>query len=136
MLLCVPLLQDVHFQPAFFKDLLSEPDVTPDFELADLEGCDKKLFDALTQLLVMPEDEVELVCYTFAIPDDSSLVEGTTCELKPNGRSIDVTASNRQEFARLWSRWIMSGRVATQRESSEREKHSLLHDYLCVASAS
>ena len=112
----------MHFQPAFYKDLLADPvGVQQNFELADLEGCDKKLFDALTQLLAMPEDEVELVCYTFAIPDDSSLVDGTTRELKPNGNSIDVTASNRDEFVRLWSQWIMMGRVERQRASSKRD---------------
>jgi|EP01043_Picozoa_sp_COSAG02_P064604 hypothetical protein len=70
----------------------------------------------------MPEEEVELVCYTFAIPDDSSLVEGITRELKPNGNSIEVTANNREEFVRLWSQWIMIGRVEKQRASSKREQ--------------
>lgn len=65
---------------------------------------------------------MELVCYTFAIPDDSSLVEGITRELKPNGNSIEVTANNREEFVRLWSQWIMIGRVEKQRASSKREQ--------------
>ena len=118
-------LQDVHFQPAFYKDLLSELDTTEGCELADLEACDKKLFDSLMQLLAMPEDEVEFVCYTFAIPDESSLEEGATRDLKPNGHSIEVTANNREEFVQLWSQWIMAGRVKNQRASSE-PKH-LLH---------
>ena len=119
MILSTVALQDVHFQPAFYKDLLSELDTIEGCELADLEACDKKLFDSLTQLLAMPEDEVELVCYTFAIPDESSLEEGDTRDLKPNGHSIEVTANNRDEFVQLWSQWIMSGRVKSQRASSE-----------------
>ena len=109
----------------FYKDLLSELDITEDCELADLEACDKKLFDSLTQLLVMPEDEVEFVCYTFAIPDECSLEEGDTHDLKPNGHSIEVTANNREEFVQLWLQWIMTGRVKSQRASSEPQ--ALLH---------
>jgi hypothetical protein len=76
------VLLDVHFQPAFYKSLLSEVEEEEEeeeqqheissaaagCELADLEACDKKLYDSLTELLAMPEDEVELVCYTFSIP--------------------------------------------------------------------
>ena len=120
------VLLDVHFQPAFYKSLLSDSGAAPGAgadaagcELADLEACDKKLFDSLTELLAMPEEEVELVCYTFSIPDDSSPTAGATRELKPNG-SIDVTAANREEFVQLWSRWIMVGRVEGQRASIRR----------------
>jgi hypothetical protein len=106
---------DVHFNQAFYKSLLHLP-VCFD----DLESVDKALYDSLKDTMQMAPEEVEFLCYTFEVPDNSSLDEAAVHELKPGGADIEVTADNREEFVQLWAEWVLEGCVWQQREAVRR----------------
>lgn len=71
------------------------------------------LAHGLQQLLDYPGD-VETDLTTFFSVEEDNFGELQTHELKPGGSNIPVTNSNRQEYAELYTQWVLQDSVQTQ----------------------
>jgi HECT-domain (ubiquitin-transferase)/Concanavalin A-like lectin/glucanases superfamily/SPRY domain len=77
----------------FWKQMLDE-----DVELEDVEGVDKLFVQALGGIVTLAQDKFQYVVEEKFATQGS---DGAAIELKNNGNKIDVTVSNRDEFAEL-----------------------------------
>lgn len=98
---------DNGFALPFYKQLLKKPLVFKDLELVDSE-----FFNSLQWILDNNIDECSLGL-TFSV-DHEEFGETREYELKPGGKSIDVTDANKQEYVNLVYQWRLVGRVEAQ----------------------
>ena len=108
-------LLDVHFPMAVYRKLLGYP-----LGLEDM--VDESLKKGLEQLLSYEnKSEIEYVfCLSFEIAWTNSLGEEKIHELKPGGSDIPVTGENREEYVRLYTKWLLVDSIDKQWEAFER----------------
>lgn len=107
------VLLDVNFPPAVYRKLLALP-----LGLEDV--VDQRLKKSFQQLLDYPDDDVEDVfCLTFSL-SWMALGREKIIELKPGGSEIVVTSANKEEYVRLYVKWLLEESIYPQFESFER----------------
>jgi hypothetical protein len=107
------VLLDVNFPAAIYRKLLGMP-----LGLEDLP--DKLLQKSLQQLLDYAGDDVEeIFCLNFAF-GWTDLGRERTVELKPGGSSIPVTKENKEEYVRLYVKWLLEESIHAQYDAFER----------------
>lgn len=102
---------DAYFVSAFYKMLL---DIPVTFE--DMESIDSEVYKGL---LWMKENDVTDLGSTFSAEDDVFGVI-TTHDLIPNGRNVDVTNENKNEYINLLVQWRACTRVQSQVSAIKR----------------
>jgi len=106
-------LLDLHFPLAAYKKLLGIP-----LGLDDLEDIDAGLMTGLKKLLNYQPEEggasvEEVFCLTFEVTwNEFGMVK--TYELKPGGKDIEVSLSNRQEYVDLYVKWLLNDSIKEQ----------------------
>ena len=107
------VLLDVRFPPAVYRKLLGLP-----LGLEDL--VDSRLQRSLQQLLEYEDRDVEDVfCLTFSV-DWFDLGTKRTVELKPGGSDLAVTFENKEEYVRLYVKWLLEESIHPQYDGFER----------------
>jgi ubiquitin-protein ligase E3 A len=107
------VLLDVHFPLAVYRKLLGLP-----LGLEDL--VDEELKKGLQQLLDYEGDDVEdIFCLTFEVIW-MDMGEERQVELKPDGSSIAVTGSNKEEYVLLYVKWILVDSVQLQADAFKK----------------
>ena len=107
------VLLDVHFPPAVYRKLLGLP-----LGLEDM--VDSRLGKSLQQLLDYAGDDVEDVfCLSFSL-EWMDLGTERTVELKPGGADIPVTSENKEEYVRLYVKWLLEESINPQYDAFER----------------
>ena len=108
-------LLDVRFPMAVYRKLLGYP-----LGLEDM--VDESLQNGFQQLLEYEnESEIEFVfCLTFEVSWIDNLGEEHTRELMPGGSNIAVTGENRDEYVRLYTKWLLVDSIHKQWEAFER----------------
>lgn len=106
-------LLDLHFPLAVYKKLLGNT-----MGLNDLEDIDPDLMQGLTKLLMYtpgPEGASveDVFCLNFEVTWNE-FGSMKTYELKPGGKSIEVTAANRQEYVDLYVQWVLDRSIQEQ----------------------
>ncbi|ORX64502.1 HECT-domain-containing protein [Anaeromyces robustus] len=84
----------VNFTILFYKKLLDIP-----LEISDLEFIDPEIYKNINWL--KENEETENLCLTFSIDTEDCFGTHKKVELKPNGASIDVNDSNKNEYIEL-----------------------------------
>ncbi|EGD73225.1 ubiquitin protein ligase E3A [Salpingoeca rosetta] len=118
------VILDVHFPFVVYKKLRGEA-----VGLEDLAEFNPELARGLKQLLDYPGDDVEDVfCRTFSVESE---VFGARQEheLKPGGKDIPLTSSNKEEYVRLYVDWILN-------KSIERQFSAFRNGFTSVVSGS
>jgi hypothetical protein len=102
---------DVNLPSCLYKKLLQLP-----LTLSDVGDLDKELHRGLEMLLTHePAAEVEYVfCRTFQIEWTDVFGESHSVELVPGGKDVSVTGDNREEFVRLYSKFLLVTSVERQ----------------------
>ena len=107
------VLLDVHFPPAVYRKLLGLP-----LGLEDM--VDSRLGKSLQQLLDYAGNDVEDVfCLSFSL-EWMDLGTERTVELKPGGADIPVTSENKEEYVRLYVKWLLEESINPQYDAFER----------------
>jgi len=107
------VLLDVHFPPAVYRKLLGLP-----LGLEDM--VDSRLGKSLQQLLDYGGDDVEDVfCLTFSL-EWMDLGTESTIELKAGGADAPVTSANKEEYVRLYVKWLLEESINPQYDAFER----------------
>jgi len=107
------VLLDVHFPPAVYRKLLGLP-----LGLEDM--VDPQLRKNMQQLLDYEGDDVEdIFCLTFSL-EWMDLGATKTIELKPGGAEIAVTSDNKEEYVRLYVKWLLEESIHAQYDAFER----------------
>jgi ubiquitin-protein ligase E3 A len=107
------VLLDVNFPVAVYRKLLGLP-----LGLEDVP--DRSVQKSLQQLLDYDGDDVEdLFCLNFAI-DWMDLGRARTVELRPGGSSIPVSSENKEEYVRLYVKWLLEESIHPQYDAFER----------------
>jgi alpha-tubulin suppressor-like RCC1 family protein len=104
------IILEVHFPPILYKRLLGMS-----VDVADLRDAFPRVAQSLQQLLAYEGKEPveDVFGLTFSI-DYNYWGEIRTYDLVPNGRNIPVTRENRQEFVRLYARYLLVDSVREQ----------------------
>ncbi|KAG6619347.1 putative HECT E3 ubiquitin ligase [Phytophthora cinnamomi] len=97
------LVLDVHLALPLLKHVLGIP-----ISFSDLEFLDEELHRNCKWL--RSNNHVEVLCLTFSV----MLENGTEVDLKENGRNIDVTDENKEEYLRLVLEHRMLDSIADQ----------------------
>jgi alpha-tubulin suppressor-like RCC1 family protein len=107
------VLLDVNFPLAVYRKLLGLP-----LGIEDLP--DRSVQKSLQELLDYEREDVEDVfCLNFAV-DWVDLGRKRTVELKPGGLSIPVTADNKDDYVRLYVKWLLEESIHAQYDAFER----------------
>ena len=108
-------LLDVHFPMAVYRKLLGYP-----LGLEDM--VDETLKKGFQQLLDYEnESEIEYVfCLSFEVAWTDILGKEKIHELKPGGSDIPVTGENKEEYVRLYTKWLLVDSIDQQWEAFER----------------
>ena len=116
-------LLDVHFPMATYRKLLGYP-----LGLEDM--VDETLKKGLQQLLEYEnESEIEYVfCLCFEVTWTDSLGKEMTHELKPGGSEIPVTGENKEEYVRLYTKWLLVDSIDKQWEAFEGGVMRIIED--------
>jgi hypothetical protein len=96
------VLQDVHFNSAFYKSLLGQP-----VGLSDLTEVDPQLHDSLAWMLENPVEGLEL----YFNATHGHFGEECMIDLKEGGSDIPVTDDNKAEFVEIRAHWTLVGMV-------------------------
>jgi len=108
------VLLDVRFPTAVYRKLLGLP-----LGLEDMVDLDLK--KGFQQLLDYEGDDVELVfCLNFEVTWVDDLGEEKKYELVPGGSEIAVTSKNKEEYVRLYVKWLLVDSIYPQWDSFER----------------
>lgn len=97
---------DAFFVGAMYKMMLRKKIV-----LQDLESVDSEMYKSLCWML--ENDITDILYETFSVEEDR-FGETVTIDLKPNGREVEVTNENKNEFVELKTEWIISKPVENQ----------------------
>jgi hypothetical protein len=117
-------LIDAYFIRPFYKMMLGKP-----VGLMDMEAVDSEYYNSLMWIM---ENDPECLELTFSIDEE---VFGMTSEreLKPNGKQIPVTNSNKREYVELVIRWRFSDRIRQQMSAFMSGFNDLVpHDLLKI----
>uniref|UniRef100_A0A8R1IB69 HECT-type E3 ubiquitin transferase n=1 Tax=Caenorhabditis japonica TaxID=281687 RepID=A0A8R1IB69_CAEJA len=98
---------DCYFTRAFYKHILNLP-----VRYQDLESEDPAFFKSLDFLLQNPIDDLALDL-TFSTEVEEFGVRSVR-DLKPNGRKIEVTDANKDEYVKLVCQMKMTGSIRQQ----------------------
>ncbi|ODQ65142.1 HECT-domain-containing protein [Nadsonia fulvescens var. elongata DSM 6958] len=109
---------DAFFIGAFYKMMLNKR-----VFLDDMEGVDHDYHRNLNWML--DNDITDILELTFSVEEDQ-FGELVTLDLKPNGRNIDVTNENKQEYVELVTEWKISRRIKEQFEAFITGFHELI----------
>ncbi|KAJ3355309.1 hypothetical protein HDU83_003604 [Entophlyctis luteolus] len=97
---------DSFFVKSFYKLILNEK-----VDMSDLESIDLDLYKSLKWMLDNPIEGI--IENTFSVEYDE-FGTAVTVDLKPNGRNIEVTDHNKEEYVQLYCEWRIAKRVAPQ----------------------
>ncbi|KAK6198657.1 uncharacterized protein RJT21DRAFT_122243 [Scheffersomyces amazonensis] len=97
---------DAFFVGALYKMMLHKKVV-----LQDMEGVDAEFYRSLKWIL--DNDITDILDLTFSA-EDERFGEIVEVDLKPGGRDIEVTETNKHEYVELISEWKISKRVEEQ----------------------
>ena len=115
------VILDVHFPHAIYRKLLGLP-----LGLEDL--IDKDVRKGLKCLLDYDGDDAEDVfCLTFEVAW-MDLGQERKKELKVGGSDIAVTSENKEEYVRLYARWLLVDSIASQYDEFERGFNQVMED--------
>ncbi|GAM17800.1 hypothetical protein SAMD00019534_009750, partial [Acytostelium subglobosum LB1] len=101
------IILDVHFPLVVYKKLLGIP-----VSLEDVESIEPEIYQSLITLRDTTDDVSEWMTY-FSVTSDS-FGETKTIELKPGGDEILVTNSNRQEYLKLYTKYLLDSSISKQ----------------------
>lgn len=99
------------FLDAFFVGALYKMMLRKNVVLQDMEGVDAEFYRSLKWIL--DNDITDILELTFSA-EYESFGEIITDDLKPNGRNIEVTEENKQEYVELITEWKIFRRVEKQ----------------------
>jgi len=103
------VILDVHFPFVVYKKLM---EIRPTFE--DLKEAHPELSKGLTKLRDYPNEDVEEVFGVSFQISYQYLGQVITHDLKPGGSSIPVSASNREEYIELYTKFLLEDSVEKQ----------------------
>lgn len=115
------VILDVHFPHAIYRKLLGLP-----LGLEDL--IDQDVRKGLKSLLDYDGDDVEYIfCLNFEVTW-MDLGQERKKELKPGGSDIAVTSENKEEYVRLYVKWLLVDSIAPQYDEFERGFNQVMED--------
>jgi alpha-tubulin suppressor-like RCC1 family protein len=115
------VILDVHFPHAIYRKLLGLP-----LGLEDL--IDEDVRKGLKSLLDYDGDDIEYVfCLNFEV-SWMCLGQEQKKELKPGGSDIAVTSYNKEEYVRLYVKWLLVDSIAAQYDEFERGFNQVMKD--------
>ena len=97
---------DAFFVGALYKMMLHKKPM-----LQDMEGVDAEFYRSLKWIL--DNDITDILDLTFST-EEEKFGERVEVDLKPNGKDIEVTEDNKQEYVELITEWRISKRVEEQ----------------------
>ena len=107
------VLLDVNFPSAVYRKLLG-------LELGLEDVPDKAVQKSFRQLLDYEGDDIEdMFCLNFAL-NWMDLGRERTIELRPGGSSITVNQENKEEYVRLYVKWLLEESIHAQYDAFER----------------
>lgn len=99
------------FLDAFFVGALYKMMLRKKVVLQDMEGVDAEVHNSLKWML---ENSIDGILDLTFSADDERFGELLTVDLKPNGRTIEVTDENKKEYVELFAQWKIVDRVQEQ----------------------
>jgi alpha-tubulin suppressor-like RCC1 family protein len=115
------VILDVHFPHAIYRKLLGLP-----LGLEDL--IDEDVRKGLKSLLDYDGDDAEDVfCLSFEVAW-MDLGQERKKELKAGGSDIAVTSENKEEYVRLYVKWLLVDSIASQYDEFERGFNQVMED--------
>ncbi|AMD21038.1 HEL243Cp [Eremothecium sinecaudum] len=99
------------FLDAFFVGALYKMMLRKKVVLQDMEGVDAEVYNSLKWIL---ENSIDGILDLTFSADDERFGEVVTVDLKPGGRSIEVTDENKKEYVELFTQWKICTRVEAQ----------------------
>jgi len=106
------------FPALVYKQLLSEDDNANNLDISDLEAIDKLCVQALNEIKNVKEENFEYIVYESFT---TSLSNGQIVELCDNGKNIDVTYKNSEQFISL----VIKKRLSEAAKQIEHIKRGL-----------
>ncbi|XP_050416965.1 ubiquitin-protein ligase E3A [Patella vulgata] len=107
---------DVHFPMVVYRKLMGKIGT-----MEDLHEFDPTLANSLQHILDYKDDDVEDVfLMNFHVSYHDVFGNNLTTDLKPNGSSIPVTASNKQEFVKLYIDFLLNKSIERQFKAFKR----------------
>uniref|UniRef100_A0A7S0M233 HECT-type E3 ubiquitin transferase n=1 Tax=Cryptomonas curvata TaxID=233186 RepID=A0A7S0M233_9CRYP len=111
-------LLDAHFTLSLYKHILNQP-----IEVKDVESIDPEYFKNLGWML--ENDITSVLEETFSIVREQ-FGEMLTIDLKPNGRNLSVTESNKHEYVQLVAEHVMTKGIRDQVDALKQGFHELI----------
>jgi len=99
-------LLDAYFTRSFYKHILGRP-----VDYKDLESVDPEYFKSLEWML--QNDITDVLDLTFSV-DADDFGETKVIDLKPDGRNINVTEGNKQEYVKLVTEQRLTNSIQKQ----------------------
>lgn len=99
------------FLDAFFVGALYKMMLRKKVVLQDMEGVDAEVHNSLKWML---ENSIDGILDLTFSADDERFGELLTVDLKPKGRTIEVTDENKKEYVELFAQWKIVDRVQEQ----------------------
>jgi len=113
------VILDARFPHVVYKKLMSQP-----VGLADLQKCFPEMGKSFRQLLEMSAEQVEGCCLCMQVSYDE-FGESKTFDLMPSGGEIAITIDNRDEYVRLYVKYLLADSIERQFAAFQRGFHSV-----------
>ncbi|QLQ82613.1 hypothetical protein HG537_0H03760 [Torulaspora globosa] len=99
------------FLDAFFVGALYKMMLRKKVVLQDMEGVDAEVHNSLKWML---ENSIDGILDLTFSADDERFGEVVNVDLKPDGRTVEVTDENKKEYVELFTQWKIVDRVQEQ----------------------
>lgn len=98
---------DVHFPPVVYKKMCGQS-----LSREDLNGYDPQIYKSVSQI-VDYTGNIDDLALTFSV-DYMKWDKAETVDLKPNGRNIEVTQDNKDQYVKLLTNYYLVDSIKTQ----------------------